>query len=561
MISNFYCPGNPTFLNTFDLSYAPPLLYYAYVLIVVIAILFGIYVFVKDKYSLQSLLIFALSVVFSLWIFNMALQWLTVPANFNHFEWQITAFFEIFIPIFPLYFVYVFLNKKDAPFAWKVFFGIIILSVFALLPTKWNMQSFDVENCQSNLGPLLKIIYVFELLCAFLIIYVCAKKFKGTQKGDSLRKQIVLLVAGTSLFLIIFFLSNIFGELTQIYSINLFGPIGMVAFLGLMTYMIVRFKAFNIKLVGAQALVLALFALVGSEFFFATGAVSLTLIGITLITIMIFGQILVRSVKKEVEQKEKIEKMAKEIEKAYEVEKQANKELEKLDKYKNNFLMQVQHDMRNPLSTLMGYADLLLEGSYGKLAKNAKDIITKMQDIIQNKIKDVNNFLDTEQFKMGKGVVALKPGVDISSILEEIISALNPKIQEKGIYLRFERPEEALVITADREKLKAAIFNIADNAVKYTEKGGVAITLKKEKEKVRIEIKDSGIGIPQEKIENIFEGQFERTQLAQKAASGSGVGLYLSGQIIKLHNGKVWAESAGEGKGSIFYIELPILKN
>jgi len=471
--------------------------------------------------------------------------------------------FELPVSLLLAYFSVLFLEEKKLASIIKWISIFLFIIIIVLLPTTLNIKQFYLtdDDCGGALGLLWNYVYPTEILCLLFTIYVCFRKYFTIHDNKSLKLQSLFLGIGTVLFLGIFDMSNIFGELTQIYSINLFGPIGMVAFLGLMTYMIVRFKAFNIKLVGAQALVLALFALVGSEFFFATGAVSLTLIGITLITIIIFGQILVRSVKKEVEQKEKIEKMAKEIEKAYEVEKQANKELEKLDKYKNNFLMQVQHDMRSPLSTLMGYADLLLEGSYGKLAKNAKDIIIKMQDIIQNKIKDVNNFLDTEQFKMGKGVVALKPGVDISSILEEIISALNPKIQEKGIYLKFNKPEEALVITADREKLKAAIFNIADNAVKYTEKGGVAIMLKKEEEKVRIEIKDSGIGIPQEKIENIFEGQFERTQLAQKAASGSGVGLYLSGQIVKLHNGKVWAESAGEGKGSIFYIELPILKN
>jgi len=75
---------------------------------------------------------------------------------------------------------------------------------------------------------------------------------------------------------------------------------------------------------------------------------------------------------------------------------------------------------------------------------------------------------------------------------------------------------------------------------------------------VKIIVSDTGIGIPKDKLATILEGQFERTEEAQKTASGSGVGLYLSAQIIKLHNGKVWAESAGEGKGSTFYIELPI---
>ncbi|MDP2741503.1 MAG: HAMP domain-containing sensor histidine kinase, partial [bacterium] len=143
----------------------------------------------------------------------------------------------------------------------------------------------------------------------------------------------------------------------------------------------------------------------------------------------------------------------------------------------------------------------------------------------------------------------------------------------KGIYLKLEKPENPFAISADKEKIKSAIFNVISNAVKYTPKGGVTINIKKAdikqilnsdnqnqntKPAVIIEVKDTGIGIPQDKVKNIFEEQFKRTEQAKKTAEGSGVGLYLSGQIIKLHKGRAWAESEGEGKGSTFYIELPV---
>ncbi len=173
----------------------------------------------------------------------------------------------------------------------------------------------------------------------------------------------------------------------------------------------------------------------------------------------------------------------------------------------------------------------------------------------------VNDFLNMAQFQLGKGVVTLKPGVKVPPILQELVEELSFKAESRGIYLKLEKSKQDFVINADAEKLKAALFNIIDNSVKYTVKGGATIKIYNSDDKkfVIIETKDTGIGIDPEKAKTLFEQQFERSEAAKKvSAVGSGIGLYLSGQIIKLHNGKVWAKSEGEGKGSTFYVELPI---
>ena len=123
--------------------------------------------------------------------------------------------------------------------------------------------------------------------------------------------------------------------------------------------------------------------------------------------------------------------------------------------------------------------------------------------------------------------------------------------------MKLQKPEEVLSINADRQKLKAAIFNIIDNAVKYTTEGGVSITVKRDNN-LTIVIADTGIGIAKEKTQTIFDQMFVRSEEAKKVSSlGSGVGLYLYNQIIKSHHGRIWVESEGQGKGSTFYIELP----
>ena len=145
-------------------------------------------------------------------------------------------------------------------------------------------------------------------------------------------------------------------------------------------------------------------------------------------------------------------------------------------------------------------------------------------------------------------------------ILKSIIAEVKLEAKEKKLYLRMEKPEEEIPeIKADASKLEVALTNLIDNAVKYTAKGGVKIKVERPDSKIRIIIKDTGMGMAKEDIEKLFSKTFERGEEAKKMfGSGKGIGLYLSYNIIKSHNGKLWAESDGPGKGSSFIVELPV---
>ncbi|OGZ66675.1 MAG: hypothetical protein A3C50_02195 [Candidatus Staskawiczbacteria bacterium RIFCSPHIGHO2_02_FULL_43_16] len=246
-----------------------------------------------------------------------------------------------------------------------------------------------------------------------------------------------------------------------------------------------------------------------------------------------------------------------EVEKrAHEVEKKANEELANLDKVKDQFLTITQHNLRTPLTSIMGYSDLILNGTYGKQNKKTVEVIKKFQILGKGMIRMVNDFLDASAFQLGKDVVQLQLGVALKPLLDEVVGELKFKAEEKGISLTLKQPEQPFIIKADPQKLKAAIFNVIDNSIKYTAKGGVEVKFANH-DSVKIIVSDTGIGIAPDHLANLFTKMFERGANA-KNISGSGVGLYLSYQIIKSHHGKIWAESEGEGKGSTFYIELPL---
>jgi len=256
---------------------------------------------------------------------------------------------------------------------------------------------------------------------------------------------------------------------------------------------------------------------------------------------------------------QKVDEQTKEIKHAYEVEKKAHNDLKQLDEAKTNFMLVTQHHLRTPLSVNKGFLSLLMGGRYGKIPPKIKNVILELDASTEKEIKTVNELLDISSYQLGHGYIQVKPGIPIKSLLEEITNDLRPLADNNKIYLKFENKGAVPDITADEKQLKMALQNIVDNAVKYTRQGGVTVKLESENDKIKIEVKDTGIGMDEEDKKHLFEKPFQRSKEAWTAnAIGKGIGLYLSAQIIKAHGGRIWAESNGLEKGSAFYIELPI---
>ena len=172
----------------------------------------------------------------------------------------------------------------------------------------------------------------------------------------------------------------------------------------------------------------------------------------------------------------------------------------------------------------------------------------------------VTEFLDVSKYQVGKDVIITTPDVKVEPLVKEVVEELEFLAEQKKIYLKVEIQKEGLpTISADKERIKAVLFNVVDNAVKYTNEGGVTVKIETKSGKIIISVKDNGIGIPKEKLSGIFKVNYERDPVSKKVnPGGRGIGMYLSAKIIEGHKGRIWVESGGEGKGSTFYIELPI---
>ncbi len=256
---------------------------------------------------------------------------------------------------------------------------------------------------------------------------------------------------------------------------------------------------------------------------------------------------------------QKVDEQTKEIKQAYEIEKRANKDLLELDEAKTNFMLVTQHHLRTPLTITTGFLDLILSGHFGKISKKLSAAILKANDSVKKEIGVVNDLLSVSSFQLGHGYVQVKPHVIIEDIIKEIIIDLSPVAEERKIFLKLNTKDNIPEITADSKQIKMAFQNIIDNAMKYTKHGGVSVNIAFENDKIKIEVKDTGIGMDDEDEKYLFEKPFQRSKEAwSQNATGKGIGVYLSAQIIKAHGGTIKASSEGRDKGSTFLIELPI---
>jgi PAS domain S-box-containing protein len=228
--------------------------------------------------------------------------------------------------------------------------------------------------------------------------------------------------------------------------------------------------------------------------------------------------------------------------------------LQELSKYKDEFMVMASHELRTPLTVIL--ANLQMLESIMEEDPRSKFIEKTIKQA--NKLASlITNLLDVSKIQAGK--LRLNPTVfEMNGLLLEITSSLQQTTKNHQII--FEVEEGNLWVNADRERMEQVIINLLSNAIKYSlDHTDIIVHARKKGGQILVSVHDSGIGIPQKDIENVFL-RFYRVSGSASSFSGSGVGLYISSEIVKSHGGSIWAKSK-IGKGSDFYFSLPAAQN
>ena len=330
-------------------------------------------------------------------------------------------------------------------------------------------------------------------------------------------------------------------------------PIILFAFYPLIiAYAILRYNLFDVRIITAQLLTATLWITLLFRTILASDTNDQIISGIILVITIVFGVWLVKNVYNEITQREKIEALAADLEKA-------NVRLTELDRQKSEFVSFATHQLRAPLTAMKGYASLLLEGDMGKIEPQTREGVQRIFDSTNTLVSIVDDYLNISRIELGSMKYAFET-IDLRALIEDTIAELKPNIEKSGLRFSFTAEDHGTDwrTTADRDKLKQVIANLIDNSMKYTPSGSVAVSLSLDRaaHKFVFKVKDTGVGIAPETMPRLFQ-KFSRAENANKVnIRGTGLGLFVAKQMVEAHHGTIRAESAGEGKGSTFVVEL-----
>ncbi|MCX6785078.1 MAG: GAF domain-containing sensor histidine kinase, partial [Candidatus Komeilibacteria bacterium] len=238
---------------------------------------------------------------------------------------------------------------------------------------------------------------------------------------------------------------------------------------------------------------------------------------------------------------------------------EANFYLQKLDKAKSEFLSIASHQLRTPLTGIKGYLSMILEGDFGKVEPEIKKVILEVYESSDRLTRLVNVFLNVSRIESGRFQID-KIKFQLADLVTQVVKELNSAALRKKLVLSLKKSKGNIPeVMADKDKIKDVLLNLIDNSIKYTPSGQIDVSLEKtEDNKIKVMVKDTGVGIDPEEAGKLFAKFSRGDGIAQIDTTGSGLGLYIAKKIVETHGGKIWAESDGKGKGSRFIFELPI---
>ena len=229
----------------------------------------------------------------------------------------------------------------------------------------------------------------------------------------------------------------------------------------------------------------------------------------------------------------------------------------RIERMKTEFVSIAAHQLRTPLSAIKWTLRMLLDGDLGGITVEQKNFIEKTYGSNERMIALINDLLSVARIEEGKYLY--KPILtDIELVVKFVINSFKEEIKRKKLKFEFKKTEKKLpLVLIDVEKMRLAIQNLFDNAIRYTHPDGkVTVSLKRVKKEIEVSIKDTGVGIPKDQQERVFTKFFRAANVMRMQTDGSGLGLFITKNIIEAHGGKIWFESE-ENKGSTFHFSLP----
>jgi len=436
---------------------------------------------------------------------------------------------------------------------YRYFFPLIALmtaSAFAsLTPLVFSSLEFPGGKPVPVPGPgipLFLIDFVGLFLVSFIILIHKYRKAIGEEK----KKLWLFLVGVIASFSLMGLSTVLFVVLLRTSATVFLGPIFPVILMSCIAYAIVKHNIFNVQVFSTQILVGLISIVLFSKIFMAQSAGAQTFDIILFLVVSFAGYILVGSVSREIEQRQKLGILAASLEKA-------NLQLKELDQQKTEFLSIASHQLRTPLSIIKGYIELITDGVYGKIPAKVAPVLSDMNESNERLVSLVDQFLDVTRIEQERTKFDFKKA-DLAVIAKSVVKELAQKAQGKGLKVKMDVEKKLPSFFMDEDKIRHVVFNFVDNAIKYSDNGTIQVLVSLDDERVNVRVQDQGFGFNREDEVNFFQKFYRGKNVEGTNVNGTGLGIYVCKKFIEAHGGEVWAKSAGLGKGSEFGFWIPL---
>lgn len=542
-MSEILCPWEPSTYLFFS-SNVPALVHYSHFLAILAALAIALYVFISDPKTTIARLFLLLVSTFSLWTILDLILWATNRPDTVMFAWSLQILLEPVTYIVAFYLYFNFLHKEWPGFKTNFFIFCLLLPVVLLLLTRFNLEALYLSSCEVAEGPLAK--YYTHIVHAIMILGIA---FTGARQAPRLANRQERLVAfffgfGLISFLLAFSSGTIIGSLTDDWVPSQYGLFGMPLFAAFIAYSIIRFRAFNAKVITAELLVVALG--IGILSLIALQEIQNVRIvaSITFVLVCIIGFILVKNVRKEVEQRQLIQKQ--------------EEELQIVNKQQENLLAFISHEVKGYLAKSQAAFAGIVQGDYGDIPPKLMAMADSGLIDMRKGVDMVADILDASNLRRGTVSYEKQP-FDFKHSIDDMIHDLRSSAEKKGITLEFSASAGDYRLIGDEPKMRRHIIrNLIDNSIHYTQSGSITVSLSRSDSTIHFSVKDTGVGITKEDMQNLFTEGGHGKESTRINADSTGYGLFIAKQVTEAHGGKIWAQSKGKGEGSEFIVELPV---
>ncbi|MFZ2763909.1 MAG: HAMP domain-containing sensor histidine kinase [Minisyncoccia bacterium] len=510
--------------------------YYSHLVPVSIALLLGLFVLFKSRFSFLSKVFFMFVLGFCLWLVGDVIIWTNSDYYLITALWAPLDYINILFYLLAAYFFSVLIKGGDIANWQKMVLFAVSLPAWWLTATGQSIVDFYQPWCEAtNNDWLTQYKLIVELLVLAFIMFSAMFAFFKSDRAR--RRQIALVGVALVLFLAIFASTEYISSVTGIYEINLYSLFILPIFLAMIIFSITNLKIFAFRTFGTQLLIYVLLIMVGSQFFLLQDATYRVLTLVTFVLSLFLGIVLVRNVRKE---------------------EQLSLALEISNEGQAQLIHFINHQIKGYLGKArIIFSELLTEPEYGPVTAPAKEYLEKGESFVKEGVDFVQQILRASDIEKGTFTYDMKP-LDIGEIVAKEAEDKKAMARDKGLKYEVEIRDGDYRTKADANQIREAIRNLIDNAINYTPKGSVKLLLARKNNNILLTIDDTGVGISDELKPKLFtKGGRDKDSLKINVNS-TGFGLSIVKSIVDAHKGRVWADSAGPNRGSTFYMELPV---